>query len=57
LLDGRSFVIPDDVKRLVHPVFEHRLVIGRSGARGRARTAVDPRTVLAEIVLQTPIPA
>src|SRR4030088_2525087 len=27
MVDGRSFVIPDDIKRLVHPVFQHRLVM------------------------------
>jgi MoxR-like ATPase len=54
MIEGRSFVIPDDVKKLVHPVFEHRLVMGRS--RGRA-TSIDADTVLSEIVSQTPIPA
>jgi len=56
MLEGRSFVIPDDVKKLMHPVFEHRLVMGRGSARGRAVT-LDARTVLAEIISQTPIPA
>jgi MoxR-like ATPase len=53
LLDGRSFVIPDDIKALAHPVFEHRLVLVRSGARARA----DSKTVLAEIIDQMPVPA
>lgn len=53
MVDGRKFVIPDDVKKLVHPVFEHRLVLARSGARARA----DAKTVLAEIIDQTPVPA
>ena len=53
MVEGRGFVLPDDVKRLVHPVFEHRLVLIRSG--GRART--DARTVLAEIIDQIAIPA
>lgn len=36
-LDGRSFVIPDDVAALVGPVFAHRLIPTRaSGARGQA---------------------
>lgn len=36
-LDGRSFVIPDDVASLVVPVFAHRLIPNRvSGARGEA---------------------
>src|SRR2546425_5830092 len=53
MIDGRSFVIPDDIKRLVHSVFEHRLVLVRSGARARA----DAKTILAEIIGQTPVPA
>src|SRR5262245_7608755 len=57
MLEGRSFVIPDDIKKLVHPVFEHRLVMGRTGSRGRAHGAADAKTVLAEIVAQIPIPA
>ncbi len=53
MLAGRSYVIPDDVKRLAKPVFEHRLVLIRSGARARS----DAKTVLAEIIEQTPVPA
>jgi MoxR-like ATPase len=57
MLDGRSYVIPDDVKKLAHPVFEHRLVLGRTGSRVRAHGPADARTILSEIVAQTPIPA
>jgi MoxR-like ATPase len=57
MLEGRSFVIPDDVKKLVHPVFEHRLARGRSGSRGRAHAAADAKTVLSEIVASIPVPA
>jgi len=57
LLEGRSFVIPDDVKRLVHPTFQHRLVMARGGSRGRSRTGLDAKTVLSEILIETPIPA
>ena len=57
MLEGRSFVIPDDVKKLIHPVFEHRLVMGRTGARGRAHAAAEAKTILSEIVAQIPIPA
>jgi len=53
LIEGRSFVLPDDVKQLVNPVFAHRLVIGRTGSRMRT----DPRTILKEILDQTPVPA
>jgi MoxR-like ATPase len=57
LLEGRSFVIPDDVKQLVHPVFEHRLVMGRGNPRGRVRAIADAKAVLSDIVAQIPIPA
>src|SRR5262245_11249014 len=57
MIEDRSFVIPDDVKRLVNSVFEHRLVMDRHGSRGRPQVALDVRSVLAEIVAQTPVPA
>jgi len=53
MVDGRSYVTPDDVKRLAFPVFTHRLVIVRSGARARS----DARTVLQSILDETPVPA
>jgi MoxR-like ATPase len=57
MMEDRGFVIPDDVKRLVHPVFEHRLVLDRSGSRGRPNAETNVGSVLAEIVAQTPVPA
>lgn len=53
MVESRTFVLPDDIKRLAHPVFGHRMVIARSGARSRA----DARTILREILDQTPVPA
>jgi MoxR-like ATPase len=53
MLEGRSYVIPDDIKKLVHPVFEHRLAMMRSGTR----THRDAKTVLQEIVDNTVVPA
>ena len=47
LFHGRDFVLPDDIKRLVAPVFVHRL-----GMRGRASAA----GVLAEVLAQLPLP-
>ncbi|WP_125133475.1 AAA family ATPase [Microbacterium sp. 10M-3C3] len=38
-LDGRGFVIPDDVTALLGPVFAHRLIPSRAAAGGR--TAAD----------------
>jgi MoxR-like ATPase len=53
MLEGRSFVLPDDIKRLAHSVFEHRLALVHSGGRARS----DAKTVLAEIIDQIPVPA
>jgi MoxR-like ATPase len=53
MVEGRTFVLPDDIKRLAYPVFGHRLVLVRSGGRARS----DAKTVLAEIIDQIPIPA
>ena len=53
LVKGRSFVIPDDIKRLAMPVFGHRLALARTGTRART----DAGTVLKSILDETPIPA
>ncbi len=39
-LDGRAFVIPDDVTALLGPVFAHRLIPSRAAAGGRAAADV-----------------
>jgi MoxR-like ATPase len=51
-LQGRSFVIPDDVKHLAPHVLEHRLLL-QPEARIQGLTAA---FLLAEIVGQTPVP-
>jgi MoxR-like ATPase len=40
-LDGRAFVIPDDITALLIPVFSHRLIPTRSAGGARARTTAD----------------
>ena len=52
LLDGRAFVLPDDIKALVEAVFVHRLV-PTTDARIRDRTAEE---VLREIMGSVPVP-
>ncbi len=56
-LDGRDFVIPDDVAALVRPVFAHRLIPARtSGAtRGRSGGEVVEAT-LSSIAANVPVP-
>lgn len=52
---GRHYVVPDDIKSLLVPVFAHRLVIGTRGGRqlGSQDEAV---RVLAQIAEQVPAP-
>jgi MoxR-like ATPase len=52
LLDGRDFVLPDDVKRLARPVLGHRVVL----APDAHIEGVDAATVLARIVERVPAP-
>jgi MoxR-like ATPase len=40
-LDGRGFVIPDDITALLVPVFAHRLIPTRAAGGARARSATD----------------
>ena len=51
-IQGRAFVLPDDVKRLIQPVLGHR-IITTSQARVRGRVVAD---ILREISDQTPVP-
>ena len=52
LLDGRDYVLPDDVKLLAEPVFGHRLV-PTTDARIRDRTADE---ILREVLRSVPVP-
>lgn len=51
-MDGRDFVLPDDIKALVEPVLAHRLILGPA-----ARLQdVSPEQILTEIVGKVPVP-
>ena len=52
LLDGRDYVLPDDVKALAEPVFGHRLV-PTTDARIRDREVSE---ILREILRSVPVP-
>lgn len=52
MIQGRDYVIPDDIKRLVHPVLAHRLVLS-ADARLRGRSATE---VLENLLRQVPVP-
>ncbi len=50
-LEGRDFVIPDDVKRLVKPVLSHRLVLDLD----RELRGATHQQVLDDVLAQTPV--
>lgn len=55
LMQRRDYVIPDDIKRLILPIFSHRVVtksLSHSGI-GRSREA---KTILSDIVESVPVP-
>ncbi|MEO7454243.1 MAG: MoxR family ATPase, partial [Fimbriimonadales bacterium] len=50
--DGRSYVTPDDVKRMASAVLSHR-VIPRADLRSRG---LEPENVIEEIITTVPVP-
>jgi len=52
LLDGRDFVIPDDVKYLVYPTIEHRIRVKPEAEMDD----VTPRMILDRALERTPVP-
>jgi len=52
LLEGRDYVLPDDIKALAEPALAHRSLISSAGqSQGK-----DSRTFIAEILATTPVP-
>lgn len=52
LMQGRDYVMPDDIKALAEPVLAHRLILpSTDGAQGRSA-----RTSIAEIFEKVPVP-
>jgi MoxR-like ATPase len=54
LVEGRSYVVPDDVKRLAGPVLAHRILL-RGARQGRSGDAAED--IVRDVVAQTPVPA
>jgi MoxR-like ATPase len=50
---SRDYVVPDDIKAMVVPVLEHRLVLSADAQLGGSRRA----EILAEVLAAVPIPA
>ena len=53
LVEGRDYVLPDDVKTLIEPVFGHRLVLSHSGTRRQQ----DSKALLEDILDSVAVPA
>jgi MoxR-like ATPase len=51
-LDGRDYVLPDDIKALAEPVLAHRLVLQPSARQHRREAG----TLIAEILERLPVP-
>lgn len=56
LIDGRDFVLPDDIDALAVDVLAHRLVLRRSGADVREGQTAAAARVVRQIVAGTPVP-
>ena len=52
LMDGRDYVLPEDVQRMAEPVLAHRLVLSPE-ARMRNMT---PQKVLSTVLSSVPVP-
>ncbi|TBN58476.1 MoxR family ATPase [Glaciihabitans arcticus] len=56
-LDGRAFVLPDDIDALAIPVFAHRLIpASRSSSGGGIGVATSIPDIISRIVAETPVP-
>src|SRR5215469_3386982 len=55
LLDGRDYVIPDDIKRLAIPVFAHRISINARASLAQRSTELSER-ILQEILTLVEVP-
>jgi MoxR-like ATPase len=56
LTEGRDYCVPDDVKRLVLPVFAHRLVVNSRFSSSLHRRSEEAEEVLREIMKTVSVP-
>jgi MoxR-like ATPase len=55
IVEGREYVIPDDIKRLVIPVFAHRIAINARASLAQ-RSAEQTERILQEIMTLVEVP-
>ena len=53
LIEGRDFCIADDIKRLVQPVFAHRVIVNSRQTASGKRRSFEAERILQEILLRT----
>jgi MoxR-like ATPase len=56
VLQGRTYAVPDDVKRLAVPVLAHRVTL-RSSPDASSRSRRQAETIIEELAVNMPIPA
>jgi MoxR-like ATPase len=56
LTDGRDYCVPDDIKRLILPVFAHRLVVNSRFSSALHRRSDEAEEVLREIMKTVSVP-
>jgi MoxR-like ATPase len=54
VVEGRDYVVPDDIKRLARPVLAHR-ILPRATRQGRTDDVVEE--LIGDILTETPVPA
>jgi len=54
-VEGRDYVIPDDIKRLVAPIFAHRIVVNSRYSTGLRRSD-EAEAALQEILKTVNVP-
>jgi MoxR-like ATPase len=55
MMEGRDYVIPDDIKRLVLPVCAHRVIVNTRAAMSQRSTELSER-VLEDVLTQVEVP-
>lgn len=53
-LEGREFVLPDDIQKLAVPILTHRIIVAGGPARSSSRQ--EAQMVVEDIVAQVPVP-
>lgn len=56
LIDGRDFCIADDIKRLVLPVFAHRVIVNSRQTTSGKRRSFEAEQILQDILSKTAVP-